>query len=96
MFVVSSAIHIFELYILILLQENIDTVTAERFETVGDEDCIKIKTEENCIQLLGTVKREDEVSVFCGSDLFTGVRMCVIRCLVLLGYHIFSTRCLPN
>jgi hypothetical protein len=31
---------------LIILQELIDTVTVEKDENVGEEDCIKIKTEE--------------------------------------------------
>ena len=62
----SSAIHILELYILIILQENIDTVNVERVENVGEEDCIKIKTEEDCIEeLVRTVKCEQEVSVVC-------------------------------
>jgi hypothetical protein len=51
---------------LIILQENIDTVTVEKVETVGDEDCIKIKTEEEfCIQLVRRLKSEEEVSVVC-------------------------------
>jgi hypothetical protein len=64
--VASTAIHILELFFSILLQENIGTVTAERVESVGEEDCIKIKTEEEfCIQLVRTVKSEEEVSVVC-------------------------------
>jgi hypothetical protein len=47
------------------LQENIDTVTVERVENVGEEDYIKIKTEEAYLQLLRTVKNEKEVSVVC-------------------------------
>jgi hypothetical protein len=71
--VASSAVNIFELYILIILQEHVDTVTAERIGSVGEEDCIKIKTEEEfCMHLVRTVKCEEEVSVvfglFCGSD----------------------------
>jgi hypothetical protein len=70
---------------LIILQENIDTVTVEGFENVGEEDSIKIETEENYIQLVRTVKTEEEVSVvcwcvFCGSNLFTGVCVCVCVC----------------
>ena len=62
----SIAIHILEFYFLILLQENIDTVKVERVENVGEEDCVKIKTEEEfCIQLVRTVKNEEEVSVVC-------------------------------
>jgi hypothetical protein len=54
-----------ELFFSILLQENIGTVTGERVENVGEEDCIKIKTEEHYIQLVRTVKSEEEVSVVC-------------------------------
>ena len=62
----SSAIYILELNFLIILQQNIDTVTVERVENVGEEDCIKIKTEEDCIEeLVRTVKSEEEVSVVC-------------------------------
>jgi hypothetical protein len=65
-FVASSAIHILELsFLLIILQENIDTVTVEGVENVGEEDCIKIKAEEDCIQLVQTVKSQQEVSVVC-------------------------------
>ena len=59
----SSAVRLLELFLLIILQENIDTVTVERVENVGEEDCIKIKTEEDYIQLVRTVKCEQEVSV---------------------------------
>ena len=61
----SIAIHILEFYFLILLQENIDTVTVERVENVGEEDCDKIETEEDYIQLVRRVKGEEEVSVVC-------------------------------
>ena len=63
----SSAIHILELYFfLMIVQENIDTVKVERVENVGEVDWIKIKTEEEfCIQLVRTVKSEEEVSVVC-------------------------------
>ena len=61
----SSAVRLLELFLLIILQENIDTVTVERVENVGEEDCIKIKTEEDYIQLVRTVKCEQEVSVVC-------------------------------
>ena len=57
---------ILELSFLILLQENIDTVTVESVENVGEEDCIKIETEEEFyVQLVRTVKCEKEVSVVC-------------------------------
>ena len=38
-------------------------MTVEGAENVGEEDCIKIKTEEDYIQLVRTVKSEQEVSV---------------------------------
>jgi len=50
---------------LIILQENIDTVTVERVENVAEEDCIKIETEQHYMQLVRTVKCEQEVSVVC-------------------------------
>jgi len=50
---------------LIILQENIDTVKVEGVENVVEEDCIKMKTEEDFIQLVQTVKTEEEVSVVC-------------------------------
>ena len=50
---------------MITLQEKIDTITVEGVENVGEEDCIKIKTEEDYIQLVRTVKGEQEVSVLC-------------------------------
>jgi hypothetical protein len=34
----------------------------ERVVSVGEEDCIKIETEGDCIQLVRTVKCEEEVS----------------------------------
>jgi hypothetical protein len=40
-------------------------VKVERVENVGEEDCMKIKTEEVCIQLVRTIKTEEEVSVVC-------------------------------
>ena len=48
------------IYFLIPLQEKIDTVTVVGVDNVGEEDCIKIKTEQDYIQL---VKSEQEVSV---------------------------------
>jgi len=50
---------------LITLQERIDTVTVEGVENVGEEDSIKIKTEDDYIQFVCTVKSEQEVSVLC-------------------------------
>ena len=65
--VASSAVHISELsFFFITLQEKIDTVTVEGVENVEEENCIKIKTEEDCIEeLVRTVKSEEEVSVVC-------------------------------
>jgi hypothetical protein len=64
--VTSSAVHILEYSFLIILQENIDTVKVESVENAEAEDCIEIKTEEEfCIQLMQTVKAEEEVSVVC-------------------------------
>jgi len=63
--VASSVKYTLELYFLIILQQNIDTVTAEGLENVAEEDCIKIKTEQHYIQLVRTVKCEQEVSVVC-------------------------------
>ena len=69
--VASSAVHILELffyihiYIYITLQEKIDTVTVEGVENVLEEECIKIKTEEDFIQLVRVIKTEEEVSVLC-------------------------------
>ena len=53
------------IFFLVILQENIDTVKVEGFENVGEEDCTKMKTEENYMQLVRTVKSEDEVSIVC-------------------------------
>ena len=87
MFVAISAVNILELHFFFILQQNIDTVTVERVENVGEEDCIKIKTEQHYIQLVRTIKTEEEVSVlcwcFCGSDLFTGVCVHVHVCCIV-------------
>jgi len=48
---------------LIILQENIVTVKVETAENIGEEDYIKIETDEDCLQLVQTVKCEQEVSV---------------------------------
>ena len=64
--VASSAVHILELsLVLITLQEKIDTVTVEGVENMEEEDCIKIETEEDFIQLVRVLKTEQEVSVLC-------------------------------
>jgi hypothetical protein len=47
---------------LFTLQEQIDTVTVG-VENEGEEDWVRIKTEEVSTQLLGRVKHEQEVSV---------------------------------
>jgi hypothetical protein len=58
-------IFIFFIYIYITLQKKIDAVTEEGVENVREEDRIKIKTEEDYMQLMGTVKIEQEVSMLC-------------------------------
>ena len=51
---------------LIILQQNIDTLTVEGVENVAEEDYIKIKIEEDGVQLVQTVKGEQGVSiVYC-------------------------------
>jgi hypothetical protein len=66
---------------LIPLQENIDTVTADGVESVGEEDSFTIKTEQHCIELVRTVKSELEVSGlwWCGCDF---LQVCVYMCVV--------------
>jgi hypothetical protein len=54
----------------IILQEIVVTVKVEKVESEGEEDCIKIKTEEDYTQLVGRVKSEEEVSVVCWSVLW--------------------------
>jgi len=61
----SSAIHVLVLSFLITLQQTVDTVTVEGDENIEEEECNKIKTEEDYIQLVRTVKTEQEVSVLC-------------------------------
>jgi hypothetical protein len=72
---------------LIILQQNTDTVTAERVANVGEEDSIKIKTEQHYIQLVRTVKTEEEVSIVCLFLCFVVViylQVCVhVFCIVL-------------
>jgi hypothetical protein len=63
--VAFSAIHVLESVFFIFLQENDGTVTEERVVSVGEEVCIETKTEEVCIQLVRTVKSEEEVSDLC-------------------------------
>jgi hypothetical protein len=48
---------------LITLQQQIDTVTVEGVQNVGEEDWIEIKREEDYMHLVGRVKYEQEVSV---------------------------------
>ena len=78
---------------MITLQEKTDTVTVG-VENVGAEDCIKIKTEEDDVQLMETVKAEQEVSVLCRCVLWccvcvcACVRACARACVVL--YIVFS------
>jgi hypothetical protein len=56
--------------------------------SVGEADCIKTKYEEDYLQLVRTIKTEEEVSVgvFCGSDLFTGVCVCVCFTVYLVTH----------
>ena len=61
----QCCIYILQLYFFDNLKQNIGIVTAERFQNVAEEDCIKIKTEQHYIQLVRTVKCEQEVSVVC-------------------------------
>jgi len=49
---------------LITSQEKIDTVTGG-VDNVEEEDCINIETEEDYIQLIHTIKNEQELSVLC-------------------------------
>jgi hypothetical protein len=66
------------------LQENIDTVTVEWVENVGEEDCIKIETEEDYIQLVGTIKTEQEVSFLCWCILwYWFIYRCVHVCFIV-------------
>ena len=60
---------------LITLQQTIDTVTVEGVENVEEEERIEIKTEEDYIQLVQTVKTEQEVSVLCWC-------MCMYACVL--------------
>jgi hypothetical protein len=74
--------------LLVILQENIDTATVERVEKVGEEDCIKVETEEDFIQLVRTVKTEEEVSVVCFVVVIY-LQVCVCVCIVCsYAYHI--------
>jgi hypothetical protein len=50
---------------LITLQDEIDTVAVEGVENVREEDCIKIKTEEDFIQSVWIMETKQEVSVLC-------------------------------
>jgi hypothetical protein len=60
-----AALYIYLNYlILITLQEKIDTVTVGD-ENVGEEERIKIETEQHYIQLGWTVKGEQDLSVLC-------------------------------
>jgi len=45
-------------------------VTVEGVENIEEEDCIEIKTEEDYIQFVQTVKCEQEVSVLCWCGLW--------------------------
>jgi hypothetical protein len=69
---------------LINLQEQIDTVTVEVVEIVGEEDWIEIKTEEDYIQLVGRVKGDQEVSVLWWEFVYRCVCVhvcCTVHCV---------------
>jgi hypothetical protein len=89
------------IFLLITLQEQIDTVTVEGVENVGEEDWIDIKREEDYIELVRRVKCEQEVSVLCcvfgGGDLCTGVCVCVRTraCMCVVLYTVFSYALFP-
>ena len=63
--VASSAVHTYIHTFLITLQDVIDTVAVEGVENVREEDCIKIKTEEDFIQSVWIMETKQEVSVLC-------------------------------
>jgi hypothetical protein len=73
-------------------------VTVERVESVGEVDCITIKTEQHCIQLVRTVKSEQEVSgLCCVAVIYLQVCLhlcCTVRCTWLT--HSFRTTRLSN
>jgi hypothetical protein len=57
-------------------------LTVEGVESVGEEDCITIKTEQHCIQLVRRVKSEQEVSVlwWCCVVVVIYIQVCVHMC----------------
>jgi hypothetical protein len=67
------------------LQEKIDTVTVEGDENVGEEDCIKMKTEEDYMELGYTIKTEKEVSVLCWCIFLVVIylQVCVHECCIV-------------
>jgi hypothetical protein len=75
---------------LITLQKKIGTVTVEGVENVGEENCIKIKTEEDYIQLVGRVKCEHEVSCFV-VVIYLKVCVFVLYCTLYFVTHSFCT-----
>ena len=80
---------------MITLQQTVDTVTAEAVQNVGAEGCIKIKTEQHYIQLVRTVKAEQDVSVCVAGNIITNNTVyCLINVwscfLMILKLHIFS------
>ena len=92
--VASSAILVLEIFFVITLQDTIDTVTIEGVENVQDAVRIEIKTEENYIKLVQTVKTEEKVSVLCCSVCMYGVLYCNVliafRCALVSYVHITS------
>ena len=79
---------------MITLQDTIDTVTVEGVEDVQEEVRIQIKTEQNYIELVQTVKTEEKVSVLCWSVCMYGVLYCNIliafRCALVSYVYITS------
>jgi hypothetical protein len=80
----------YSFYIYIILQEKIDTVTVEGDENVGEEECVKIKTEQHYIQLVRIVKIEQEVSFLCCMVVIY-LQVCVHACCTL--YLVTHTLC---
>ena len=82
------------IFFLITLQDTIDTVTVEGVENVQEEVRIEIKTEENYIELVQTVKTKQKVSVLCWSVCMYCVLYCIVlivfRCALVSYVHITS------
>jgi len=66
-------------------------VKMERDVDVGVEDCIDLKMEDVFTPSVCIIKTEQEVSVVCWCDLFTGVCACVLYCTLYLVVDFFYT-----